>query len=128
VELEQDWWQEGPGSKGKQGSGFKGYTIARAGTSNMSPTYGLQLKTRRAQTRIGCGHAGCRLSGFSSDMLTAALSTSVGADKPEGQQALEDVQLIKRRTSLLVEYMNFTIYIGGLLKNVVSNVFSFAAI
>jgi hypothetical protein len=54
VELEQDWLQEGRPSKGKQGAA-KGYTTARAGTSNTRAA--AQDAASSIQVGSSCGHS-----------------------------------------------------------------------
>jgi hypothetical protein len=56
---------------------------------------------------------------------TAALSKSVAEDKP-GRQALEDVQLIKRRTQIcaLSTRLTFRAYDEGLFNNAANTMFA----
>jgi hypothetical protein len=59
---------------------------------------GCRLRRGELDPRSGCGHADCRSSGSSPDTDGGAFSVGGGG---QGWQALEDVQLIKRRTLVL---------------------------
>jgi hypothetical protein len=82
VELEQYGWQEGR-LKGKQGAA-KGFTTTMAGTSN---------------TRAAAQEAASSILDQVAGM--AAECCSSGSSPDTRRQALEDVQLIKRRTFTL---------------------------